>query len=105
MNIIESYLKHNHCIIKEWFWEDDNLNCVFRGNVECDEIDDFIDSLIMICVHNSKPFQISQNIILSMDIGEYMDAFYGFIQITKTENNKTKVIHTNSSYHDTIRLI
>jgi hypothetical protein len=99
---VNTYVEHNSSLMKEWFWEDDLLNCVFKresGESDTDDIDDFVDGLVITILNNSlSPCKI----MLSLDIGEYMDVFYGLVEVFY-EQDHIKIKYTNSNFDETFR--
>ena len=104
MDVISFYLNHNSGMMKEWFWEDNILNCVFKVDIDTDDIDDFLDSLVMQFVNEMiKHFMTTKyiepiKIIFSHDIGDYLDSFYGEVDICYEQDEKIKIKYTNSTY-------
>ena len=103
---VEAYIKHNSILLKEWFWEDGMLTCVFKREIDDDDMEDFSDSLTMTLLNQmmANPPLTPSKVMLSHDIGEYMDAFYGLIEIDQEYSN-IKIKYTNAAHDEKIKVI
>ena len=100
MEPIENYLAHNVKlgIIKEWYWDDDFLlDCVFKRH---DEIEDCLDGLVMTIVNTLKFIVQPIQVVLSQDIGEYLDVFYGVLDITFQQDNIVCIKRTDANHKE-----
>lgn len=98
---VNAYIEHNLSLMKDCFWEDDLLNCIFKINSDTDDIDDFLDGLVLTILNNSLS---SCKIMLSLDIGEYMDTFYGLVEIFYLQDH-IKIKYTNYNHDEKFKVI
>ena len=101
MDALSQYLTYNSRasrptgILKEWFWDEDMLHCIIDMNVDDDDIDDFVDALTLIVMNHD-----SIKVMLSRDIGEYLEVFHGMIEITIDPARGIKIKKTNAAYKE-----